>query len=196
MRILQDSSEDTGFERFNELFADATLSLGDQSISNFAATLDINNLRCSGIVIGQLLTGHEVLQDGDGRDVLEFTVEINPFDLECEAEYRYELASFLSFINGNGSFSATALGNTLSTKIHLKSPSTFAEEPPTSAEIDFCLADIKTDGRVSFQGGFAADVANAFKNEVSNLIDNMARDGKCCHAGGPRYLTNYVISRL
>lgn len=184
-RRLQ-GQEDTGFDRFNELFADVTLSLGDQNIDIIgnAVTLDINDLQCSGIVIGELLTGHEIFRDENGQDVLEFTVEIIPFDFTCNADYRYKLL----FIPGGGSVTATAIGNTLTTKIHLKSPSTFDQEPPTSSMIDFCQADIKTDGRVSFQGDFAADIANTFKKEVSNLIDNLARDGTFCRVKEMRFV--------
>lgn len=171
-RLLQ--SQDTGFERFNELFADATLSLGNFTVEVLgnSVTLDIANLKCNEVVIGELKTGHTVFQE-NGKDVLEFTVTLSPFNFNCVADYRYKLL----FIPGGGSVSAITIGNSLTTKIHITSNSTFAEEPPIASVVDYCLAEIKTDGRVSFQGDFAADIANLFKQQVSDLIDDMTRDG-------------------
>jgi hypothetical protein len=171
-RLLQQQS--TGFEQFNELFADATLSLGDYSVPlmDNLVELDIVNLQCSQIVIGDLITGHTLIQE-NGVDVIEFTVTLSPFNLDCTAEYRYKAL----FFSGTGSVNAVAEGNSLTTKIHIKSASTFAQAPPISSAVAFCEADIKTDGRVSFQGDLVASIANGLKGPISDVIDQQTQGG-------------------
>jgi hypothetical protein len=174
-RLLQQQQQGTGFEQFNELFADATLSLGDFPVPVMDNLVELNiiDLKCSKIVIGDIITNHTIIQQ-NGVDVLEFTVTLSPFQFDCTAGYRYKMALF---ITGEGTVFAEAKGNSLTTKIHIKSASTFEQDPPISSMVDFCEAEIKTDGRVSFQGGVVADIMNGFKAPISDVIDKQAQTG-------------------
>lgn len=162
------------FAHFNELFADAKVDLGTHELGGSGASLTIENLFCSNVVIGDIQTSHSVIRDTlTGNDVLEYAAVVQPFSIDCEASYSYRLIGF----PGGGTVTASAARNELETRVHLLSPSTFANEPPTSSLIDYCLGTINTNGNVNFQGDFIGDVLNVFRDQVSDLIDQLAAKG-------------------
>ena len=163
------------FERFNELFNGAELVLPDAELGEGGARLELSDMYCSDVNIGDIQTSYNVIKDSIGRDVLEFDINVSPFAMECYGDYDYYIFVRL----GGGEFTVDTMGNSLSTKILIQSPSTFDLEPPVDSSVATCSAKIETNAQVSFRGDFLGRVANLFKEPVSNLIENEAEDAIC-----------------
>lgn len=162
------------FERFNELFADAELALPDAELGNGGASLDLTNIYCGDLLVGDIQTSYSVYQE-NGKDILAFNIVADPFAMECYADFRYRLL----FIPGDGTVRIDTSDNRLSTRVLIESASTFANEPPLSSRVAFCDTKIETYGRVNFSGDWLGEIIELFSEPVSNLIEDEASSAVC-----------------
>jgi hypothetical protein len=178
------------FARFNELFANAQLKLPDAELSESGLTLSISNLVCTNVNVGDVQSNHTVFQE-NGQDVLAYTVAAYPVSITCSADYTFEVL----FIPGSGRFTAVAENSRAETRIDLMSASGgFAAGPPTSATIEYCNADINTNGNIDFEGATVERLLDLFKELISNVVDKYAADALCdlLSDSGPELLGNLL----
>jgi hypothetical protein len=168
------------FARFNELFSGAELLVVDSiNIGENLITLTITNVVCRNINLGDMQTNYSIFS-ANGIDTMAYTINIDPFSMTCEGDYRYVMdLGFLPDIEGSGNFVATADNNAVVTRIDLSGPSTFAQEPPTTAVVVSCDGNINTNGNIEFEGTTFQRLLDldAVQNLISNLVDDRAKDG-------------------
>jgi ribosomal protein S10 len=168
------------FARFNELFSGAELLLVDSiNIGENLIKLTISNLVCRNINLGDMQTNYSIFS-ANGIDTMAYTINIDPFSMTCEGEYRYVMSlGFLPDIEGSGNFVAVADNNAVVTRIDLSGPSTFAQEPPSTAVVNSCDVNINTNGNIEFEGTTFQRLLDldAVQNLISNLVDDRAKDG-------------------
>jgi hypothetical protein len=177
------------FDQFNTLFANAQLKLPDAEVSDSGLTLTITNLVCSSVYIGDVQSNYTSFQE-NGLDVLAYTVSAYPISITCSADYTFKVL----FVPGKGRFTAVAENTRAETRIDLSGGGTFADGPPTVASVEYCNADINTNGNISFEGATLQRLLNLFKQLISNVVDNYAADALCnlLSSSGPEALGNLL----
>ena len=167
------------FQRFNELFANAQLLLPPAEVSESGLTLNIQNLICTGITVGDIQTNYTVFADSanNNQDTLAYTVSAFPVSITCSADYTFDL--FLG-LGGKGRFTAVAAESLAETRIDLfGNAGSFTNGPPTNASVEYCNAAINTNGNISFEGATIQRILTLFKQLISNLVDKYAAEAVC-----------------
>jgi hypothetical protein len=180
------------FQRFNELFKNAQLLLPNAEVSESGLTLNIQNLICTGISIGDIQANYTIQQE-NGQDVLKYTVNAYPISITCSADYTFKVL----FVNGKGRFTAVADNTRAETIIQLigePGTTSFDQGPPINATVDYCNTDINTDGNISFEGATLQRLLNLFKKLISNLVDKYAAEAVCnlLSDSGPDLFSNIL----
>ena len=181
------------FQRFNELFANAQLLLPPAEVSENGLTLNIQNLICTGITVGDIQTNYTVFSDtaNNNQDTLAYTLSAFPISITCSADYTFK---FL-FVDGKGRFTAVAENTRAETRLDLFGTSgSFTNGPPTTASVEYCNAAINTNGNISFEGATLQRILNLFKQIISNLVDKYAADAVCnlLSESGPELFNNIL----
>ena len=181
------------FQRFNELFANAQLLLPPAELSENGLTLNIENLICTGITVGDIQTNYTVFSDSanNNQDTLAYTLTAYPISITCSADYTFKVL----FVNGKGRFTAVTENTRAETRIDLSGESgSFTNGPPTIASIEYCNAAINTNGNISFEGATLQRLLNLFKQLISNLVDKYAAEAVCnlLSESGPEMFNNVL----
>jgi hypothetical protein len=92
--------------------------------------------------------------------------------MTCYADYSYQRG----LVSGGGRFEAVTAENSVSTRIDLRSVSSFALNPPTIANVAYCTADISTNANITFQDDALGSIL--LTDLVSNLVDEKAASGR------------------
>ena len=170
------------FDSLNELFNGAQLKLlNETTLGVDGMQLTIRNVYCTQINLGDINTNYTIFVNATtNEETVAYTLNVNPFRMQCFAEYSYNVAFLLQ---GSGTFEAVTDNNEIATRIDLISPSTFADAPPNRAEVQWCQTVVRTDGNVRFEGDnrgdITDDILNLFKQPVSDLIDVTASQIVC-----------------
>ena len=150
------------FQEFNDLFKDAVIRIGDfPGLEASGLELDIKNLMCTNMQVGDILVSYEKLSS----QKLTFELEIVDLNMDCNMDYDYKYDLFLFDAKGSGSAKATTEGNDASVILAFESPN-FDTTPPTTSSMESCGASISVKN-ISFDGGFVAAILNLFKGLIS-----------------------------
>jgi len=169
-----EASGTSGVEEINELLKDTQLAIpGEFSISRpigfLNANLDIQNVLCSNISVGDVIISHERPND----QVTDMKLELAHFGLQCDMDYQYKYG----FISGNGRLDMTADDSYASTAITFESQD-FNAYPPASSTAGDCVANIEITA-IDFQGDFLSELLELFEGPVSNIIEGELENFLC-----------------
>jgi hypothetical protein len=162
------------FDRFNVLFKDAVLKLNDQKISTGEIDLQVTNLQCTNMQIGDVTLVHSVIDNANGSSTLALTISVAPFSMDCTADYDGQL-----LVSFNGSFQSSTVGNSVNATMHLIAPNSFAIEVPSQSEIVVCASNINVEKTEFFNGGLLGEILNlaVLEDAISGIIGDQAKTG-------------------
>lgn len=164
------------FESLNQFLEGSFVALPATSLGSDGLEISIVNFYCSDIVLGDFVTNYTKTTTSQGEDALSYTIQAFPFDMNCYADYKYNVG-FL--FQGSGTLEAITLANDVTVTIDLISPSTFDQQPPNRAKLQSCNTVIRTDGRVNFTNSVLARILNLFRGLISDAIDTNAASLVC-----------------
>eukprot|EP00545_Synedropsis_sp_CCMP1620_P003465 CAMPEP_0119019572 /NCGR_PEP_ID=MMETSP1176-20130426/22185_1 /TAXON_ID=265551 /ORGANISM="Synedropsis recta cf, Strain CCMP1620" /LENGTH=270 /DNA_ID=CAMNT_0006973805 /DNA_START=77 /DNA_END=886 /DNA_ORIENTATION=- len=160
------------FKELNELFKGAVLSLPDTTAKAnllFTLTLDIRNLKCTDITVGDILITYEK----ESNQRLNFRIDIVDLDITCFLDYDYKY----SFARGSGSAQAYTGDNSASVAVVFVSDD-FDTQPPKDLEIASCSTNINIVD-LDFNGGFIASILDTFERLIRGVVQDEIRDVAC-----------------
>jgi hypothetical protein len=178
------------FQRFNDLFVNAQLRLPSAELSENGLTLNIENLICTGITVGDIQANYTMFPENN-QDVLAYTLNAFPISITCSADYTFQVL----FVKGKGRFTAVADNTRAETRLDLMSDAgSFTNGPPTTASVEYCNAAINTNGNISFDGATLERLLTLFKQLISNLVDKYAAEALCnlLNDAGPEFFNNFL----
>lgn len=153
------------FEALNQLLKGAVIKLPDASVSAdllITLNLDLSNIRCTGISVGDVIVAHE----RKSNQQLIFTLDLIQLDLTCYVNYGYRYG----FLSGNGE--ADAFTNDNSAKLSLRFESSdFDTRPPTNVDVENSNINIKISD-LTFRGGIVASIVNIFEGLIRGTIED------------------------
>jgi uncharacterized paraquat-inducible protein A len=165
-RQLQTTTSNSGdFDRFNELFQGASINIEeDFSITErvlfVPLTLDVLNVRCYSITIGDIAVGHTVV---DSQNI-NVGVAISELDMICDVDYRYEYG----LLHGTGIARVTTDNNSASTTLNFQSVD-FSSLPPSSSGVGQCVTNIEIT-KIEFFEDLTSNIVEWFEEWIRDLI--------------------------
>jgi hypothetical protein len=162
------------FDRINTIFQNSTLQLQDQQISSGQLDLNIMNLQCNQIQIGDITLNYTTQNVDTSPSIISISIAVNPFSMDCTADYSYDFIS----LTGSGTFLASTQNNIVTTTINIIAPNGFNNEVPSQSEIIDCSSLVNVVD-TNFMGGIVSTVLNLFENAVSDVISNQANIAVC-----------------
>jgi len=172
---LRRNLEEGDFEAFNQLFHNAVIDLPDATVSKkllFKLNIKIKDLYCQDISIEDILLSFN--KESDQR--LTFGVTIQGLALNCFANYDYDYG----LLDGGGRVEIYSNNNNAETRIAFSSPN-FNLEPPESATVEFCTANINI-YNMEVRGKFIAKILDTFQKLIRDVVEEEVEDGACCLA--------------
>ena len=176
------------FEAFNNLLQSATLNLPDttvsQSVVGITLTLDISNLKCTNVAIGDVSITYSYLSD----QMLTYGIDIIELDLLCYLDYKYKYG----FLDGSGSVDVVTDNNQAKTVLAFTS-SNFQNSPPSSSSVESCDVAINITN-LDFHGGVVSSILDTFKSLLRGTIERDVTSQVCTqiNAMGASFTTNYL----
>ena len=161
------------FEELNSIFRGAEIKLPDatvnQRILGINLGIDISNLRCTDIAIGDLA----VTYNKESLQKLSFRLDVIQLDLTCYLDYRWNYAG----LSDNGSADAYTENNGASISLSFLSPN-FDEAPPNSLDSESCQTTIRVVD-LDFRGGPVGSILDAFESLIRGTVENAVEDVAC-----------------
>lgn len=171
------------FDGFNQVLAQGvSIQLGDlPSVSVpilgiFTITIDLKNVYCQNIDIGDILTSYSQQRNVDNNnnnntvDELSLRTLVQPFSMDCYANY-----AFRGLYRGSGVLTLQSRNNKVDVELGFQSPS-FDLHPPTQTVLNTCDANIAI-YNLEFSSGLERIVVEIFEDDVSNMVENQAESG-------------------
>ena len=176
------------FEVFNNLLQSATLFLPDtivsQSVVGITLTLDISNLRCTNVAVGDVTITYSYISD----QMLTYGIEFIELDLMCYLDYKYDYG----FFSGSGSADVATDNNQAKTVLAFTS-SNFQDSPPSSSAVESCDIAINI-ADLDFHGGFVSGILDTVESLLRGTIEREVTSAVCTevNALGMSFATNYL----
>jgi virulence-associated protein VapD len=163
--VLHRQTQDGDFDRLNELFQGASITIpNDFEISERVAliqlTLYVDNIRCYNVSVGDMVVDHSVSNTN-----IDVTVDISGMDLTCDVDYRYEYG----LLHGSGVAQVFTKNNVISTTVSFLSDD-YATLSPSSSSVQNCSTDIRI-YNIDFHDDFLSDIVQWFEKCIKDLVE-------------------------
>lgn len=174
-RHLQDVGD---FDRFNQLFQDATITIPNDFVITERVviadlTLNISNIMCYNIAVGDISLSHSRISTTD----IDVNVNITELDMLCDIDYQYTYG----FLSGGGIARVTTDNNSASTTLKFQSEN-FDTFPPNSASVTECTANIEITN-IEFFEDLASNIVELFERLIRDLIEEQVEGIACEELG-------------
>ena len=161
------------FDELNTVFENAVIQLPDSQVSTrvlgFTLSLDLRNILCSGISIGDILISYTRAS----AQQLSLDLQVLQLDLTCTLDYDYRY----TVTRGSGQADAYTDNNDASVSLVFSSPN-FDTQPPSDLTVQGCNANINVVD-LDFRGGVIATVLNAAERLVRGTVETEVRNTVC-----------------
>lgn len=161
------------FAELNKLFQGAVIGLPDASITDrvigITLTLDITNLRCEQITVGDIIIDY----NKDSNQRLRFKIDVVALGLICYLDYDYRYG----LLRGGGSADAYTSGNSAAVTIGFQS-SDFSQSPPSDLAVEACETNINIVD-LDFRGGIVSSILDTFERLIRGTIEGEIRSVAC-----------------
>ena len=172
------------FETFNEEIKDLKLLVDDPDpiVQNvlFELQVQLTNVYCTNIQIGDMSGDYS-----NTNQALTYKLSVDPFGLDCYAEYSYNYGGFLQ---DSGTAVLIMTANAVELSLGFSSASEFELAPPTGSNVTGCTPRVTIDD-VQLGGEVEALVASLFSEMASETIGQVVSDTLCETFG---YLINMM----
>ena len=164
------------FESINQVLSETTFTLPSMSQSEGTTTLNLSNISCRNVNVGDVRIGRD---DTSNLDLYSVELSIVDLDLICDAQYRYSGV----LMSGNGYVTVTSSSNNVKITgaiiTESSSGGTTGASAPTSIIINACNPSVQIDNIDFDDGGFVGWVLNLVEGLARGIMEKLVEDLLC-----------------
>jgi hypothetical protein len=177
IRQLQEAGAAGDFDRFNELFQGATITIPNdfevsETVAFITLTLWVDNILCYNMSVGNIALNHTKTNTD-----IDVTVDITDLDLICDIDYRYKYG----LLSGDGVAQIFTDNNSAATTLRFTSDD-YASLPPSTNSVEQCTTNINIVD-IMFHGDAASDIVELFEKSIRDLVAREIEAVACSELG-------------
>ena len=158
------------FESINQVLSGTSFNLPSMSRSEGTTTLNLSNIRCRNVNVGDVRI---VRDDTSNLDLYSVELSVVNLDLICDAQYRYSGL----LMSGNGYVTVTSSDNNVQITGAIVTES--SSGAPTSIVLNACNPSVRIDNINFGDGGFVGWVLDLVEGLARGIMEKLVEDLLC-----------------